>query len=101
MFQKLGIMADYFTDRGRDSAADQGRFDVTHDEADRHVFKVPSLRNVALTAPYLHDGSVATLEGVVRVMARYQLGRDLEADDADALVAFLRTLTGTYEGKLP
>lgn len=101
MFQKLGVMGDYFADRGRDSAPDQGRFNVTHDEADRHVFKVPSLRNVALTAPYLHDGSVATLDGVVRVMARYQLGRDLAAPDADALVAFLRTLTGTYEGKLP
>lgn len=101
MFQKLGVMGDYFADRGGDSAADQGRFNVTHDEADRHVFKVPSLRNVALTAPYLHDGSVATLDGIVRVMARYQLGRDLEAPDADALVAFLRTLTGTYEGKLP
>ncbi|MDF3071927.1 MAG: cytochrome c peroxidase [Polyangiaceae bacterium] len=75
MFQKLGVMADYFADRGQETAADLGRFNITHDEADRHVFKVPSLRNVARTAPYLHDGSVATLDGAIRIMARYQLGR--------------------------
>lgn len=101
MFQKLGVMADYFADRGNETAADQGRFNVTHDEADRHVFKVPSLRNVALTAPYLHDGSVPTLADVVRVMARYQLGRELEATDVDELVAFLQTLTGVFEGQSP
>lgn len=99
MFQKLGVMADYFADRGHETAADLGRFNVTHQEADRHVFKVPSLRNVALTAPYLHDGSVGTLDQTVRVMARYQLGRDLEAADASALVAFLNALTGTYAGR--
>ena len=101
MFQKLGVMADYFADRGHETAADQGRFNVTHDEADRHVFKVPSLRNVALTSPYLHDGSVATLNETVRVMARYQLGRDLEPGDVSALVAFLNSLTGVYAGKTP
>lgn len=99
MFQKLGVMADYFKDRGRDTPADQGRFNVTHDETDRHVFKVPSLRNIARTAPYLHDGSVATLEEAIRVMARYQLGRDLEPQDVTALSAFLKTLTGKYEGR--
>lgn len=99
MFQKLGVMADYFADRGHLTAADLGRFNVTHEEADRHVFKVPSLRNVALTAPYLHDGSVATLSEAVRVMARYQLGRDLESGDVAALVAFLDSLTGTYAGR--
>lgn len=99
MFQKLGVMADYFADRGHQTPADLGRYNVTHDEQDRHVFKVPSLRNVAKTAPYLHDGSVATLDEVVRIMARYQLGRDLDAADVQALVAFLRSLTGTYEGR--
>jgi len=99
MFQKLGVMADYFADRGHETDADQGRFNVTHDEADRHVFKVPSLRNVAKTAPYLHDGSIGTLDEAVRVMARYQLGRDLGATDARALVAFLESLTGTYAGR--
>jgi cytochrome c peroxidase len=99
MFQKLGVMADYFKDRGRETEADQGRFNVTHDEVDRHVFKVPSLRNVSRTAPYLHDGSVATLEEAVRVMARYQLGRDLVATDVTTIVAFLKSLTGKYEGR--
>jgi cytochrome c peroxidase len=101
MFQKLGVMADYFADRGHETAADQGRFNVTRDEADRHVFKVPSLRNVARTAPYLHDGSLATLDETVRVMARYQLGRDLAPGDAVALVAFLNSLTGVYAGRTP
>lgn len=99
MFQKLGVMADYFADRGHETAADLGRFNVTHEESDRHVFKVPSLRNVAATAPYLHDGSVATLDEAVRVMARYQLGRELEPGDVSALVAFLTSLTGLYSGR--
>ncbi|HYQ31100.1 MAG TPA: cytochrome c peroxidase [Polyangiaceae bacterium] len=99
MFQKLGVMRDYFADRGHETVADQGRFNVTHDEADRHVFKVPSLRNVAQTAPYLHDGSVGTLSEAVHVMARYQLGRDLDANDTHDLVAFLEALSGTYGGQ--
>lgn len=99
MFQKLGVIADYFGDRGHETSADQGRFNVTHDEADRHVFKVPSLRNIARTAPYLHDGSAQTLDETVRVMARYQLGRDLEDADVAALVAFLESLTGVYRGR--
>ncbi|HWA72905.1 MAG TPA: cytochrome-c peroxidase [Polyangiaceae bacterium] len=99
MFQKLGTMGNYFDDRGGVTEADFGRFNVTHEEADRHVFKVPSLRNVARTAPYLHDGSVATLDQAVRVMARYQLGRDLAEDETTALVAFLDSLTGSYGGR--
>lgn len=99
MFQKLGVMADYFADRGHETPADLGRFNVTHDEADRHVFKVPSLRNVARTAPYLHDGSVATLDEAVRIMARYQLGREVTRADVESLRAFLESLTGTYQGR--
>ena len=99
MFQKLGVMGDYFADRGHETPADAGRYNVTHDEADRHVFKVPSLRNVARTAPYFHDGSVTTLDEAVRVMGRYQLGRDIEAPDVATLVEFLESLTGCYEGR--
>ncbi len=99
MFQKLGIVVDYFANRGHETTADQGRFNVTRDEADRHVFKVPSLRNVARTAPYFHDGSISTLDDAVRVMAHYQLGRDLENTDVAALVAFLESLTGVYQGR--
>jgi cytochrome c peroxidase len=99
IFQKFGVMGDYFADRGEVSKADMGRFNVTGDEADRHVFKVPSLRNVALTPPYFHDGSAARLEDAVVVMGRYQLGRRLSPDEVDRIVKFLRTLTGEYRGK--
>ncbi|MBC7371825.1 MAG: c-type cytochrome [Bdellovibrionaceae bacterium] len=94
MFQAVGIAADYFKDRGGEYPSDLGRYNVTRSEADRHVFKVPSLRNVALTAPYFHDGSAKTLEDAVRKMAKYQLGRQLAPQDVSELVDFLGTLTG-------
>jgi cytochrome c peroxidase len=101
MFQRMGVMGDYFADRGHVTEADFGRFNATGDEADRYTFKVPSLRNVALTAPYFHDGSAQTLDQAVTVMARYQLGRELPQQDRAQLVAFLRTLTGEYPGLKP
>lgn len=96
MYQRMGLVRrTYFEDRGTPiTDADRGRFNVTHQESDMHLFKVPTLRNVALTAPYLHDGSQQTLEDVVRVMGRYQLGRELDADQVRLLVAFLSSLTG-------
>lgn len=98
MFQRFGIMADYF--RGRPpNTADLGRFNVTGKDEDRHVFKVPGLRNVALTAPYFHDASAQTLEQAVSIMGRYQLGRELSSEDLHAIVAFLHTLTGEWQGK--
>jgi len=99
MFEKFGIMADYFAARGNVTKADYGRFNVTGREEDRFVFKVPSLRNIALTAPYLHDGSAADLETAVAVMGRYQLGESLSAEDIGEIVGFLETLTGEFEGK--
>lgn len=99
MYQKLGVMEDYFTARGNITEADLGRYSITRREEDRHVFKVPSLRNIALTMPYLHDGSATTLEDAVRVMARYQLGEKLDTDELEKIVAFLKTLTGEYRGK--
>ncbi|HEY0455434.1 MAG TPA: cytochrome-c peroxidase [Verrucomicrobiae bacterium] len=98
MFQKLGIIEDYFKDRGPVHNVDLGRFNVTGDEEDKHVFKVPSLRNVEKTAPYFHDGSKETLEEAVQAMAKYQLGRRLSNKDVEDIVLFLRTLTGEYEG---
>jgi cytochrome c peroxidase len=62
------------------------------------VFRVPSLRNVAVTAPYFHDGRAATLESAVDTMAKVQLGRTLKADEIGLIVQFLRTLTGRYRG---
>jgi len=99
MFQKFGVMGDYFADRGNLTTADLGRYNVTKNEADRYVFKVPSLRNVALTPPYFHDGSAKRLENAVAVMGKYQLGRRLSLTEIDRLVKFLNTLSGEYEGK--
>jgi len=103
-FQRLGAVGDYFAFRGTPlTEADNGRYNVTHNEADRHFFKVPTLRNVELTAPYFHDGSRETLEDAVRVMARFQLGRPLEDAQVNHLVAFLKSLTGEIpaEARLP
>jgi cytochrome c peroxidase len=99
MFQKFGVMADYFSNRGDPTEADLGRYVVTKEESDKHVFKVPSLRNVALTAPYFHDGSARTLEDAVDVMFRYQLGRVASKEDKAAIIKFLDTLTGEVEAK--
>jgi cytochrome c peroxidase len=99
MFQTFGVMGDYFGKRGNVSAADLGRFNVTKNEGDKHVFKVPSLRNVALTAPYFHDGSAQTLGDAVDVMFKFQLGRPASAQDKELIVKFLHTLTGEHNGK--
>jgi cytochrome c peroxidase len=99
LFERFGVLRDFFADRGVLTSADWGRFNVTSRESDRFVFRVPSLRNVALSAPYFHDGSASTLETAVGVMAHYQLGRELDAKDTRLLVAFLRSLTGEYRGK--
>lgn len=98
MVQTFGVMGDYFVDRGGITTADLGRYNVTRRDEDRHRFKVPSLRNVALTAPYFHDGSAPDLAQAVRVMAYYQLGRKPAEDDVRLIVAFLESLTGTWQG---
>lgn len=77
------------------SAADSGRFQVTKDPNDLFVFKVPSLRNIAQTGPYFHDGSVTDLSEAVRLMAHHQLGKTLAPAEVQAIVAYLGALTGT------
>lgn len=102
--QALGIVGPrgaYFAERGDLTDADLGRFQVTGDEADRFVFRVPSLRNVALTAPYLHDGSAATLEDAVSIMFTYQLGRTAEERDLRLIIQFLGSLTGDIPQAAP
>lgn len=99
MFQRFGVIGDYFAERGNITDADLGRFNVTGKEADRYIFRVPSLRNVALTSPYFHDGSAQTLEQAVAVMAKYQLGRPLAKEQIKLITEFLNTLTGEYQGK--
>lgn len=93
MYQKFGVKEDYWRATGS-TTVDKGRFDVTQDPADLYVFKVASLRNVAMTPPYFHDGSVATLQDAVRIMARVQLGRALTDADVTDIVTFLESLTG-------
>jgi len=92
-YQKFGVVEDYWTATGSDPI-DKGRADVTKDPADLYVFRVASLRNVAMTPPYFHDGSVTTLPEAVRVMARVQLGVSLSDADTRDIVAFLEKLTG-------
>jgi len=87
LYHKMGLVEPYETE-------DLGRFEVTNNESDKHVFKVPSLRNIAETAPYLHDGSVETLEESIVIMGKYQLGRDLTDEQVNDIVLFLETLTG-------
>ncbi|ORU94291.1 MAG: cytochrome B6 [Cycloclasticus sp. symbiont of Bathymodiolus heckerae] len=100
LFQKLGIVHEYvFTQLGSNNR-DLGRFNITKKEEDKYFFKVPSLRNIALTAPYLHDGSEQTLEGVVAKMMYYQLGVPSTKEDRTLIVKYLKTLTGEYNGKL-
>jgi cytochrome c peroxidase len=86
MFQKVGLVSPYAT-------KDLGRHEVTRNEADKFVFKVPSLRNVEKTGPYFHDGGVATLEEAVVLMGKHQLGRDLQPQAVSEIVTFLKALT--------
>jgi cytochrome c peroxidase len=88
MFEKLGVFVPW------PNQSDHGRSDLTHNPADDMVFKVPSLRNVAQTAPYFHDGSVDSLDAAVRTMARHQLGVDLTEEEAVSIATWLGSLTG-------
>ena len=99
LYQKFGVFQAPSPPRDGDAQPDVGRYRVTSIERDRGVFRVPSLRNVAVTAPYFHDGRAPTLESAVEIMGRVQLGRELAIEDINAIVRFLRTLTGEYQGK--
>jgi cytochrome c peroxidase len=88
MYMKLGLVEAYANTK------DQGRFDLTKHEEDRMLFKVPSLRNVADTPPYFHDGSIADLPTAVKTMARLQLGKQLSDGEVASIVTFLHALTG-------
>ncbi|WP_315903294.1 cytochrome-c peroxidase [Campylobacter lari] len=95
MYQKMGVFVPY--DNGTNW---KGRYEITQDPHDQFVVKVPSLRNIAKTAPYFHDGSMPTLDACVQFMAYYQLGKFLEQDVVDDIVAFLNSLTGEYHDPL-
>ena len=100
LFQKFGVFYNYIAERGDITQADYGRMNTTGRVMDKYVFKVPSLRNVAVTAPYLHDGSAETLEEAIDIMGKTQLGRTLTVDEILMIKAFLNTLTGEYNNRL-
>ena len=99
-YELMGLRNHYFAERGMElTVEDDGRYKQTQQERDRHRFKVPGLRNVALTWPYYHDGTRTTLADAVRDMGKYQSGVELNEQQVDDMVAFLNTLTGEYQGK--
>lgn len=90
LYQKLGLVKEWPT-------KDLGRYEATKNEADKYFFKVPSLRNITETGPYLHDGSIVSLEEMVSKMAEYQLGRTISEEDTKAIVTFLGSLKGRID----
>ena len=98
-YELMGLRRHYFAERGLElTHEDNGRFKETQLERDRHRFKVPGLRNVEHTWPYYHDGTRETLEEAVSDMGLYQSGVELKAAETDKITAFLKTLTGEYNG---
>jgi cytochrome c peroxidase len=93
LYQKLGVIKPYPT-------KDHGRMEITGKEEDHQVFKVPSLRNIAKTGPYLHDGSIQQLDEMIRIMAKYQLGIPVDDAQVSAIQAFLESLTGAVDAEL-
>jgi cytochrome c peroxidase len=93
MYQKFGLFEPYWK-YTKSEPIDEGRFVVTKNDADKYVFKVPVLRNVAKTSPYFHDGSVNKLEDVAWIMGKIQLGKDLNKGQVGEIVTFLKSLTG-------
>jgi len=100
LFQKFGVFYNYLAQRGHIANADYGRINITGRKMDKYVFKVPSLRNVAVTAPYLHDGSAKTLEDAIYIVGRTELGRSLNSNQIQKLKAFLLSLTGEYKHRI-
>jgi cytochrome c peroxidase len=86
-YNKFGIFKDA-------NSSSLGRYNITKREEDKFIFKVPSLRNVALTAPYMHDGRARTLTDAVEIMTEHQLGRYMKSEEIENIVAFLKSLTG-------
>lgn len=99
-FEYMDLKKDYFADHGYvEGVVDDGRIAFTYDPRKLHRFKVPNLRNVEMTAPYLHDGTVTSLDEAVRIMGIYLVGMDISKSDRDSIVLFLRTLTGQFNGQ--
>ena len=95
--QKFGVFYNYLAEKGSMQKADYGRYNVTQRISDKFVFRVPSLRNIAVTSPYLHNGSATTLEDAIRIMGSTQLGKELNDKTVSLIKSFLHTLTGKYK----
>jgi cytochrome c peroxidase len=93
MYQKTGVYANYTETVGSEKD-DLGRFEVTNNESDKYIFKVPSLRNVEKTAPYFHDGAVESLDEAIKVMGKIQLNKDITDEQVKEIKTFLNALTG-------
>lgn len=98
MLQKFGLFGDYW-ELTKSKKIDFGRHDVTKEEGDKYFFKVPSLRNIAMTYPYFHDGSVDDLDEAVRIMGTLQNGKDLSDAEVNSIVVFLKSLTMELDEK--
>lgn len=94
MYQKFGLMANYW-DMTKSQKIDDGRYQVTKNDVDKYMFKVPSMRNIEKTHPYFHDGSVADLSQAVKIIAKLQLNKDLTDQEVQDIVTFLKSTTGT------
>jgi cytochrome c peroxidase len=99
LYQKFGVFQEPGGAGSPTTVVDLGRYNVTKVPRDREVFRVPSLRNVAVTGPYFHDGRTHALDDAVETMARVQLGRTLTPEEVRLIVQFLHTLTGEYHGR--
>lgn len=101
-FQKFPVYADADIEKKYQFTKDAGRAEITKQETDRNFYRVPTWRNVALTAPYFHNGAVATLDEAVRVMAKLQINKTLSETEVADILAFLNGLGGGFpEQKMP
>lgn len=100
-YEYMGIKDNYFDYRGTGlTDGDNGRYAVTQNESDRHKFKTPTLRNVMITSPYMHDGTITKVEDAIQIMHEFQIGKHISDAETAKIVAFLHTLTGEYNGTL-
>ncbi|MCH2532885.1 MAG: cytochrome-c peroxidase [Bdellovibrionales bacterium] len=95
-YMKFPTFADAKIEKQYNFQKDKGRFEVTKQDSDKYMFRVPTLRNIAVTAPYFHNGAVKTLDEAVRVMAKLQLNKELTKKQIEDIVVFLNTLTGEF-----
>ena len=95
-FMKFPMISNGFFEAKYHFSEDLGRYEATKKQEDKHFWKVPTLRNIALTAPYFHNGTVKDLPTAVKIMGKLQLGKDLSRQEIDDIVAFLNALTGPF-----